>query len=218
LQAVAACDLAIESLPEDRELKAELLRVVAAASPEAILASNTSSLSITDLGEAVGAPERTLGTHYWNPPLLMPLVEVVAGERTHPAVIERVSAALAALGKRPVACRDVPGFTWNRIQMAILREVLWLLEHEVASPEAVDAVLTDGLARRWNAVPFLGAIALGGIETWERAARNLFPELSTQTEVPDLRRWVDPHAPGLAALARRRDLLLAEQLQTDQGG
>src|SRR5207249_6417486 len=64
--------------------------------------------------------------------------------------------------------------------------------------EAVDAVLTDELARRWKAVPFLEAIALGGIETWERTARNLFPELSTQTEAPGLRRWIDPHAPGLS--------------------
>ena len=209
--------LAVESLPEDLDLKVELLRVVAKASPDAILATNTSSLSVTALGAAVGAAERTVGTHYWNPPLLMPLVEVVAGERTDPAVVERVSAELIALGKRPVSCRDVPGFMWNRIQMAILREAVWLLENDVASPEAVDAVLSDGLARRWKAVPFLSAIALGGVETWQRTARNLFPELSTQSDPPDLQRWVDPHAPGLGALARRRDLLLAEQLQTDEG-
>jgi 3-hydroxybutyryl-CoA dehydrogenase len=217
LASVAACDLAVESLPEDLDLKAELLRVVAEASPEAILATNTSSLSVTALGDAVGAPERTVGTHYWNPPLLMPLVEVIAGDATDPAIVERVSAELVALGKRPVACRDVPGFMWNRIQMAILREAVWLLEHDVAAPDAVDAVLTDGLARRWKAVPFLSAIALGGVETWQRTARNLFPELSTETDPPDLQRWVDPHAPGLGALARRRDLLLAEQLQTDEG-
>jgi 3-hydroxybutyryl-CoA dehydrogenase len=218
LASVARCDLAVESLPEDLGLKAELLRLVAEASPDAILATNTSSFSVSALGDAVGAPERTIGTHYWNPPLLMPLVEVVAGERTNPAIVEHVSTMLAALGKRPVVCRDVPGFMWNRFQMAILREALWLLEHEVASPEAVDAVLTDGLARRWKAVPFLTAIALGGVETWQRTARNLFPELSTQTDPPDLRRWVDPHASGLGALARRRNLLLAEQLQTDEGG
>jgi 3-hydroxybutyryl-CoA dehydrogenase len=218
LASVARCDLAVESLPEDLGLKAELLRLVAEASPDAILATNTSSFSVSALGDAVGAPERTIGTHYWNPPLLMPLVEVVAGERTNPAIVEHVSTMLAALGKRPVVCRDVPGFMWNRFQMAILREALWLLEHEVASPEAVDAVLMDGLARRWKAVPFLTAIALGGVETWQRTARNLFPELSTQTDPPDLRRWVDPHASGLGALARRRDILLAEQLQTDEGG
>jgi len=218
LRAAAECDLAVESLPEELELKAELLRVVAEASPGAILATNTSSLSVTALGAAVGAPERTVGTHYWNPPLLMPLVEVVAGDETDPAVVERVSAELVALGKRPVSCRDVPGFMWNRFQMAILREAAWLLEHEVAAPEAVDAVLSDGLARRWKAVPFLSAIALGGVETWQKTPRNLFPELSTQTEPPDLQRWVDPHAPGLGALTRRRDLLLAEQLQSDEGG
>src|SRR5712691_1913126 len=82
-----ACDLAVESVPEDLELKARLLREVADGSPEAVLASNTSSIPITELGAAVGAPERVVGTHYLNPPLLMPPVEVVAGERTDPAVL-----------------------------------------------------------------------------------------------------------------------------------
>ena len=75
-------DLVVESVTEDAELKAALLRPAVQASPGAVIASNTSSLSITRLGEAIGAPDRTIGTHYWNPPLLMPLVEVVAGEQT----------------------------------------------------------------------------------------------------------------------------------------
>src|SRR5262245_17467610 len=110
LEAVAACDLAVESVPEDLDLKVELLGVVAAASPEAVLATNTSSLSIAKLGERLEAPERTIGTHYWNPPLLMPLVEVIAGAGTSPDVVDRVSDILQALGKRPVHARDVPGF------------------------------------------------------------------------------------------------------------
>ena len=90
--------------------------------PNAILASNTSSLSITAMGEAVGAPERTVGTHYWNPPLLMPLVEVVAGERTARAVVERLRGVLTGLGKRSVLVeRYAPCFVWNRLQSAPLR-------------------------------------------------------------------------------------------------
>src|SRR5919204_6646901 len=83
-------ELVVESVPEDFELKATVLRPLAAASPEAALATNTSSLSIAKLGEAVAAPERTIGTHYWNPPLLMPPVEVVAGERTSSDVVALV--------------------------------------------------------------------------------------------------------------------------------
>src|SRR5918992_1203463 len=119
---------AFESLPEQLELKASLLRDAAARSPDAVLASNTSSLSITALGEAAGAPERTVGTHYWNPPLLMPLVEVVAGDRTRRDVLTFVRSTLEALGKRPVVVeREVPGFVWNRLQTALLRESLWLV-------------------------------------------------------------------------------------------
>ena len=119
----AACDLAVESLPEDLELKANMLASVALASPDAILATNTSSISITALGAAAGAPERVVGTHYLAPPLLMPPVEVVAGEHTDSAVVDVVRRTLVALGKQPVAVqRDLPGFVWNRLQFALLRE------------------------------------------------------------------------------------------------
>ncbi len=212
LEAAAVCDVAVESVPEDMELKASLLRAVAGASPDAILATNTSSLSITELGERVGAPERTIGTHYLNPPILMSPVEVVSGARTSPEIVERVRETLRALGKRPVLAGDVPGFVWNRLQMAVLREGLWIVENGVASPDTVDEVLTYGLARRWSNVGFFKAIALGGVGTWQRAAANLVPELSTAKELPDLRRWVDPDDPALDDLAQRRDRGLAHDL------
>ena len=204
-------NLVVESVPEDAELKATLLRPVARASPGTIIASNTSSLSVSELGRAIGAPERTLGTHYWNPPLLMPLVEVVAGAGTEPTVIERIRAILTHLGKRPVVVGDVPGFVWNRLQMAILRESVWLAENGIASPDTIDEILSHGLARRWRNVGFFEAIGLGGVDTWQRAAGNLLPELSAVTELPDLRRWTkDPAA--LSDEATRRDAGLARDL------
>jgi 3-hydroxybutyryl-CoA dehydrogenase len=212
LHDVAACDLALESLPEDLELKAELLRAVAEASPEAVLATNTSSLSVTELGERAGAPERTLGTHYWNPPLLMPLVEVVAGARTDATVVRRTTDTLRELGKRPVVVRDVPGFAWNRLQMAVLREAVALVEDGVASPAVVDEILTHGLARRWRHIGFFRAIALGGVETWERTAANLLPLISAATEIQELGGWVRGGDDELAAAAARRDAGLARDL------
>jgi 3-hydroxyacyl-CoA dehydrogenase len=204
-------DLVVESVPEDAELKARLLRPLAQASTRAIIATNTSSLSITELGDAIGAPERTIGTHYWNPPLLMPLVEVVAGERTSPATVSTTREILRELGKRPVLVRDVPGFVWNRIQMAVLREATWIVEHGVADARTVDEILTHGLARRWRNVGFFQAIALGGVETWQKTSGNLLPELSTATELPDLRRWVKDPA-QLADIAARRDVGLVRDL------
>ena len=217
LGAAAACDLAVESVPEDLALKAGLLRVIAEASPDAILATNTSSLSITELGEAIGAPERTIGTHYWNPPLLMPLVEVVPGEGTSPDVVARVRETLRGLGKRSVVVeRDVPGFVWNRLQMAMLREAVWIVENGAASTETVYEVLRYGLARRWSNIGFFQAIALGGVGTWQRVGANLLPELSAATELPDLRRWVAADGGGLAEVVRRRDRGLVEDLLRDR--
>lgn len=208
-------DLVVESLPENLDLKAELLGPVAEASPEAILATNTSSLSVSVLGQRIGAPERTLGTHYWNPPLLMPLVEVVVGEGTRPDVVDHVVDSLHALGKRPVVCRDVPGFVWNRLQMAVLREAVWLCEQQVATPETVDEVLTHGLARRWRHVGFFTAVALGGVSTWERAARNLLPQISAATEVSGLERWTPKDERLLAEAAETRDRGLAREFDAD---
>ena len=208
-------DLVVESVPEDFQLKATLLRGFAAGSPQAVIATNTSSLSITRLGEAIDAPERTIGTHYWNPPLLMPLVEVVAGERTAPEAVELVRETLTALGKRPVFVSDVPGFVWNRIQMAVLREAAWIVEHGAASPDTVDEILTYGLGRRWSNIGFFKAIALGGVDTWQRTSSNLLPELSAATELPDLRQWTeDPSA--LADVAARRDEGLARDLSEER--
>ncbi len=204
-------DLVVESLPEDLELKARLLQPLAEGSPGAVLASNASSLSITALGEKAGAPDRTVGTHYWNPPLLMPLVEVVPGGAAR-EVVERVVALLRQLGKRPVLVRrDVPGFIWNRLQFALLRECVWLVENGVASPGTVDDVVRQGLARRWRHVGPFQAIALGGVETWNRSAANLVAELSTAPSLPDLSALATSNG-DLEEVAARRDRALAREL------
>ncbi len=209
-------EILVESLPEDLELKAALLRTaIAAAAPDAVVATNTSSLSITAIGEAIGAPDRTVGTHYLNPPLLMPPVEVIAGMQTSEETVALAFETLASLGKLPIVVeRDVPGFVWNRLQFALVRECAWLVENGVAAAEDVDTVVSEGLARRWRHVGPLRAIALGGVDTWNRSGRNIVPELSTRPELPDLRE-IAITGGDVAADAAARDEALAQELRDD---
>jgi 3-hydroxybutyryl-CoA dehydrogenase len=210
-------ELIVESLPEDLGLKAEVLRPLAARHPDAIVASNTSSISLGALGEAAGVAERIVGTHYWNPPLLMPLVEVVAGERTPIALRERVEALLRAIGKRPVVLeREVDGLLWNRLQLAVLRESLWLVEHGVATPEAIDEVMRDGLARRWRLTGPFETVGLGGAATFDAIAANLFPVLSDAKSGSGFAAHVPSEPDELSALRERRDRALAAELRAER--
>jgi 3-hydroxybutyryl-CoA dehydrogenase len=211
-RAAAGADLLLESLPEDLGVKTSLLRAALEVAPDALVATNTSSLPIGELGDAIGAPERTVGTHYLNPPLLMPPVEVVAGDRTAPETVETLRKLLVGLGKTPVLVeRDVPGFVWNRLQFALVRESVWLVEQGVASPETVDEVVRSGLARRWRHVGPMRAIALGGVDTWNRSGENIVPTLSRAESLPDLAAFALTGG-DLAADARARDAALASEL------
>lgn len=213
VEAPPGADLVVESIVEDLSAKAEVLAPLARAHPDATIATNTSSLSIDAIGAAAGAPARTVGAHYWNPPLLMPLVELVAGPRSDRARVEALAGVLRGLGKRPVIVeRDVPGFVWNRLQLALLREALWIAENGVAAPETVDEIVRDGLARRWRHTGPFETAALGGVETFERVAANLFAELSRADRADGLGRFVPREAARLAALRERRDRALAAEL------
>ncbi len=206
----------VESVVEDLVEKKEALLPIVARNPEAIVASNTSSIPITAIGAAIGAGERTVGAHYWNPPLLMPMVEVIRGDETAEAVVTEMTATLRALGKRPVLVdRDVQGFAWNRLQLALLREAVWLVENGIASPATVDEIVRDGLARRWRYTGPFQTAALGGAATFERVANLLWPALSRATSLEDLRRWLDESPEATAPLRERRDRGLAADMRAD---
>ena len=211
-------ELIVESLPEDLSLKAGVLGPLAARHPDAIVATNTSSISIGALGEATGVPERIVGTHYWNPPLLMPLVEVVAGERPPLTLRERVAAMLRAIGKRPVVLeREVDGLLWNRLQLAVLRESMALVEQGVATPETIDEVMRDGLARRWRLTGPFETVGLGGAATFDAIAANLFPALSDARSSSGFAAHVPSDPARLATLRERRDEALAAELRAERG-
>ena len=126
---VAAADLVIESAPENMDFKKSLFaRLDAVARPDAVLASNTSGLSITEIASACRRPERVITTHFWNPPHLMPLVEIVRGDRTAPEIAAAVRGLLERCGKTPVIVKkDRRGQLGNRLQMALVREAAYMI-------------------------------------------------------------------------------------------
>lgn len=146
-------DLVVESAPENLEFKQGLFaKLDAETRPDTVLASNTSGLSITAIASRCSRPERALTTHFWNPPHLMPLVEIVKGEGTSDDVVERVRALLAACGKMPVVVKkDRPGQLGNRLQMALVREAVNIVQEGIADAEAVDLVAKNGFGIRMPA-------------------------------------------------------------------
>jgi 3-hydroxybutyryl-CoA dehydrogenase len=183
--AVAHADLVVEAAPEKLELKQRLFEQVAAAAPKhAILASNTSVIPITRIGEALDgdARARLVGTHWWNPPHLVPLVEVVRTDFTRDDVFDAAFDWLAAAGKRPVKVhRDVTGFIGNRLQHALWREALGLVEDGVCDAAAIDLVVKNSFGMR---MPVLGPMEnadLVGLELTRDVHRVLFPDLKSDT-------------------------------------
>jgi 3-hydroxybutyryl-CoA dehydrogenase len=137
--AAGGADVLIEAVPEDLSLKVAVLApLLAAADKNALIATNTSSLSVTELGARLGAPERTVGMHFFNPPPVMELLEIVRGVSTSEEVVERATTFARGLGKTPIIVRDFPGFATSRLGVAIGAEAMRMLEQGVASAEDID--------------------------------------------------------------------------------
>ncbi|AZY51259.1 3-hydroxyacyl-CoA dehydrogenase family protein [Bordetella avium] len=184
---VEGCDLLIEAVPEKMDIKRALLAAVNALHPECIIATNTSVLRITEIAEGSLHPERVVGTHWWNPPYLIPVVEVVRGEQTSEAVAQQVSAWLTQAGKTPVdVYRDVPGFVGNRMQFALMREAAYLVEEGICSAETVDLVASLTFGRRMAAVGPLRNADFIGLDLVCNIMDYLSPSLSDAKTAPAL--------------------------------
>ncbi|HEY8578315.1 MAG TPA: 3-hydroxyacyl-CoA dehydrogenase family protein [Beijerinckiaceae bacterium] len=148
--AVADADVVIEAAPEKMELKQALFAEIEAAAPaHAILASNTSVMPITQIMSRLRDKSRALGTHWWNPPYLVPLVEVVRTADTSDAAVTRMIDLLTAVGKTAVDVKkDVPGFVGNRLQHALWREAISIVEQGICDARTVDAVVKASFGRR----------------------------------------------------------------------
>lgn len=184
---LANADVVIESIVEDLPTKQALFQMLdRVTAPAALLCSNTSSLPITAIATGLTHPERVIGTHYWNPPHLLPLVEVIPGERTTAETVATVRALLGRMEKEPVQVRrEVPGFIWNRLQLGMLRECLWLVSTGVATPEDIDAIMERGLGRRWSLTGPFATVRLGGPHVFTRVAEELFPEFAAEPAFPE---------------------------------
>ena len=146
LAGAATADLVIEAVPEVAELKGRIFAELDAVAPRhAILASNTSSISITEIGARTGRPEKVIGMHFMNPAPVMRLVEVIRGLRTGDATTQAVMDLSRTLGKTPVEVRDFPGFVSNRVLMPMINEAVFALMEGVAEARAIDTVMTLGM-------------------------------------------------------------------------
>ena len=186
-----ACDkvqLVVEAAPEDLAVKQELFRAFGALCPPgAVLASTTSGLSITKLADASGRPALVAGMHFWNPPHIIPLVEVIKGAETSDATANLLMEMGRRIGKRPILIqRDVPGFVGNRLQFAVLREALYLLSEGVATAEDIDAAMTMGPGLRYGLLGPLRTADLGGLDVFQAITTYLFPALDASRRAPEL--------------------------------
>jgi 3-hydroxyacyl-CoA dehydrogenase len=207
--------LILETLPERLQTKAEAIAPLAAAHPEALIVSTSETLSVTAIAEAAGVTERMIATRYGEPPLLSPLVELLAARDTPPRLLDRVSQLLRAIGKRPVTLRrEVPGMLAGRLEVAILRECAWLLESGVADAEEIDAVVRDGLARGWAvAGPLQSAGLRGDAPALTAAAIGEDPAAGVGLEGIAER---GAGGESLVALRERRDQALAGALRAER--
>lgn len=178
--AVDGADLVIEAVSEILELKRALFRQIGQyAASDAVLASNTSSFSPSLLADATGRPERFLVAHYWNPAHLIPLVELVPSPETDPEVLDALCALYRTLGKKPVVVRkEALGFIGNRLQFALLREALSLVESGVATPEDIDTVVRSSFGRRLPVTGVFHTADLAGLDVLLAICGVLFPDLA----------------------------------------
>jgi len=179
---LAGCDLVIEAVLEEldlkRELFAELDRVTR---PNAILATNTSALSVSEIAEATERPQRVVGMHFFNPAPVLPLVEIVRGRESSDEAVDAAYAWAERAGKQPVHCNDTPGFIVNRILIPLLNDCVRVLDEAKVAPEAMDKAMTNGAG--WPMGP-CALIDLIGIDVHVHASEALHGKLGEERMAP----------------------------------
>lgn len=181
-------DFVLEAIIEDLEAKQEFwAKVSRLVREDILLATNTSGLSITQIARDIVDRNRFAGMHWWNPPHLIPLVEVIKGEETSEETAQTLMELARILGKKPVLVqKDVPGFVGNRLQYALLREALHIVAEGIACAQDVDNVMKYGLGFRYAGLGPIETVDLGGVDVFNNVGSYLFRELNNSPEVPKL--------------------------------
>ena len=180
--ALAGCDLVIEAIVEDLDAKRSLFRELdGIVAPEAVLATNTSALPVTEIAAATEHPERVVGMHFFNPAPVLQLVEVVRTELAADDVVETALAFARRLGKEPISCRDTPGFVVNRILIPLLNDCVRVIDEAGVTPEEVDAAMRFGT--NWPIGP-CALIDLIGVDVHVHASEALWEALREPRMAP----------------------------------
>ncbi len=183
-EAMAGAEIVVEAVPEVLELKQEILAGAAEiVEPNTLLATNTSSLSITAIAEAVPGQERVVGMHFFNPVHIMALVEIVRGDRTAPDAVERAREAAERMGKTPIVVVDSPGFASSRLGIALGLEAIRMFEAGVASAEDIDRAMELGYRHPMGPLRLTDLV---GLDVRLEIARHLHRELGDRFQPPEL--------------------------------
>jgi 3-hydroxybutyryl-CoA dehydrogenase len=196
-QALKSCDFIVESIPEILEAKKDIFARLDRCPPEVIIASNTGSFTVTELTGGLKNPGRVVGLHFFNPPHIIPAVEVHRGPDTTDETVAIARELMLKIGKKPILVRkEVPGFIINRITGAMEREIDYLLDEGVVTPEDLDTAIISSIGFRFACLGPQEIEDMIGIDTVMRVSARLFPVLSNATE----------SSPQLAAKARKGEL------------
>jgi 3-hydroxybutyryl-CoA dehydrogenase len=179
---LASCDLVIEAIVEELEAKRSLFRELETlVGPDTILATNTSALSVADIGAQTKRPERVIGMHFFNPAPVLPLVEIVGTEASSDEAVESAYAFAERIGKRPIRCADTPGFVVNRILIPLLNDCVRVVDEAGVTPEDLDVAMTAGV--NWPIGP-CALIDLIGVDVHVHASEALHAALGEPRMAP----------------------------------
>lgn len=192
-KAAKNCEVVIEAIPEILDLKRALFTELDRINDTAILCSNTSSLTISDIAEGLQNPERVVGLHYFNPAHIIPAVEIHRGRLTSDESVSTARELMLKIGKKPVLVRkEVPGFIINRLTGAMEREIDYLLDEGIVTPEDLDTAVKASYGFRLACLGPMEAEDMIGLDTAARSSGNIFKVLSNKTEPsPELLKKVD---------------------------
>jgi 3-hydroxyacyl-CoA dehydrogenase len=184
---LSGAGLVLEAIPERLDLKREVLAEVEKhIADDAIIATNTSGIPVTDIAGALSLPARLVGMHWSNPPHLIPMIEVVPGQQTAAGVTSRIAEIIQAFGYEAVQEKEVPGFVENRILYAILRECLSLVERGIVSEADMDTCVRWGIGYKLAVIGPMRLLDMAGLDIYSSVASYLNPDLSASAEVPEM--------------------------------